>query len=166
MSSWRVNKVRTEKSSTGSHDHISAVHASNSGSATEGIWLSRATVVGDIRTSGDDYYTLAGGSRAAVKVVQCPNCTFSDYLRSERDKTTADNLMRQHGLTSRYQLGIDSAGLTRYDPGHAPHQNRSYGGARSGRPEHRAPLGDLAGAGRPEPTRRRTCPGDSPIAGG
>jgi hypothetical protein len=93
MSSWRVNAVLTEKSATGSHEHISNVRVSNSGSSTDGIWLTRSTVVHDIRTGGDDYYTMGGGSRAAVKVVTCPLCTFSDYLRSERDLTTADNLL-------------------------------------------------------------------------
>jgi hypothetical protein len=93
MSSWRINAVATEKSVTGSHEHISEVHVSNSGSASEGIWLSRATVVQDIRSEGDDYYTLAGASRAVVKVVDCPLCSFKDYLRSERDATTADNLL-------------------------------------------------------------------------
>lgn len=93
MSSWRVNGIDTERSASGSHEHISAVHVSNAGSATEGIWLARATVVADIRGNGDDYYTLVGSARAAVKVVGCPHCTFGDYLRSERDATTADNLL-------------------------------------------------------------------------
>lgn len=93
MSSWRVNAIATEKAATGSHEHISDVHVSNTGSATAGIWLTRATVVQDIRTGGDDYYTQADETRAAVKVVECPLCTFKDYLRSEKDKTTADNLL-------------------------------------------------------------------------
>ncbi|HEY4266943.1 MAG TPA: DUF3892 domain-containing protein [Galbitalea sp.] len=93
MSSWRVNAVQTEKSAGGPHEHISSVRVSNSGSATDGIWLTRSTVVHDIRTGGDDYYTLGGGSRAAVRVVTCPLCTFADYLRSEHDLTTADNLL-------------------------------------------------------------------------
>jgi Protein of unknown function (DUF3892) len=93
MSSWGVNAVATEKSGSGDHDHISRVHVSNTGSATTGVWLSRATVVEDIRNGRDDYYTQADGIKAAVKVVECPLCDFRDYLRSERDKTTADNLL-------------------------------------------------------------------------
>jgi hypothetical protein len=93
VSSWRVNAIATEQSVSGTHEHISEVHVSNSGSATDGIWLSRGIVVADIRNSGDDYYTLVDENRAAVKVVECPGCTFKDYLRSEKDKTTADNLL-------------------------------------------------------------------------
>ncbi len=93
MSSWRINAIHTEKSAPGSHEHISAVHVSNSGNPTTGVWLSRDTVARDIRTGGDDYYTLGGGTKARVQVVTCPLCTFADYLRTERDRTTADNLL-------------------------------------------------------------------------
>jgi hypothetical protein len=93
VSSWRINAIDTERSSSGWHEHISAVRASNTGSSSEGIWLSRATVVKDIRSGGDDYYTEAGASHATVEVVSCPLCAFADYLRSERDATTADNLL-------------------------------------------------------------------------
>ncbi len=93
MSSWRVNAVHTEPSSDRGHEHISGVHVSSSGKATSGIWLSRATVVSDIGSGGDDYYVEAGGSRAKVVVVHCPLCRFGDYLRTERDRTTADNLL-------------------------------------------------------------------------
>jgi hypothetical protein len=95
MSSRRVNAIATVKSATGSHEQISDLHVSNTGSATSSIWLTRATVAQDIRTGGDDYYTLADGTSAAVKVVECPLCSFKDYLRSERDKTTADKLLAQ-----------------------------------------------------------------------
>jgi hypothetical protein len=57
------------------------------------MWVSRTTVVRDLRAGGDDYYAELGGSRAAVKVVQCPLCLYGDYLRSERDTTTADGLL-------------------------------------------------------------------------
>jgi hypothetical protein len=93
VSSWRVNAIHTELSSDGLHEHISEVKASSAGSATAGIWLSRATVVTDIRSGGDDYYTEAAGNRAKINVVRCPRCTFPNYLRSERDATTADNLL-------------------------------------------------------------------------
>jgi hypothetical protein len=93
MSSWRVNAVHTEPSSDRGHEHISAVHASSVGDPKSGVWLSRATVVNDISSGGDDYYVDAGGSRAKVVVVHCPLCTFTDYLRTEKDATTADNLL-------------------------------------------------------------------------
>jgi hypothetical protein len=93
MSSLLVNAIATEPSGNGAHEHIRQVRASATGGAFDGIWVSRATVVRDLRTGGDAYYTEAGGSRAAIKVVQCPLCSYSHYLRSERDTTTADNLL-------------------------------------------------------------------------
>jgi hypothetical protein len=87
MASFQVTGVRTEKSADGYHEHISAVQIN---------WatlLSRQTVMSDIRSGGDSYYTVGGGQRADVEVVTCPNCTFRDYLKTKADRTTADNLL-------------------------------------------------------------------------
>jgi hypothetical protein len=87
MANFHVTGVRTEKSGDGYHEHISAVQIN---------WatiLPRQTVVNDIRSGGDSYYTQGGGQRAEVEVVSCPNCTFRDYLKTKADKTTADNLL-------------------------------------------------------------------------
>jgi hypothetical protein len=95
MSSWRINAIHTDASSDRSHQHISAVHASSGGHPTSGVWLSRTTVINDIRSGRDSYYVDAGGSRTTVVVVRCPLCNFADYLRTEKDATTADNLLSQ-----------------------------------------------------------------------
>jgi hypothetical protein len=87
MASYQVTGVRTEKSADGYHDHISAVQINR-----DGI-LPRQTVVNDIRSGGDSYYTLGGGQKADVEVVRCPKCTFRDYLKTKPDRTTADNLL-------------------------------------------------------------------------
>jgi hypothetical protein len=87
MASFQIVAVRTESSSSGSHEHISKVKTSG------GSEWSRATVVKDIREGGDSYYTEVNGSKADVIVVECPNCTFSDYIKTTADSTTADNLL-------------------------------------------------------------------------
>ncbi|MBF6606084.1 MAG: DUF3892 domain-containing protein [Chloroflexi bacterium] len=52
------------------------------------------TVVSDLhQPGGDRYYTDAGGTRANVVVVTCPSCTFNDYLRTDPDRTTSNNLL-------------------------------------------------------------------------
>ena len=88
MASYQVTGVRTEKSADGYHEHISHVRC-----GTSGMILPRQTVVNDIRSGGDSYYTIGGGQTAEVEVVTCPKCTFRDYLKTKADKTTADNLL-------------------------------------------------------------------------
>jgi hypothetical protein len=88
MSNFRITGVRLEPSTDGRHEHIS--HVQIGGSAI----LRRQTVVDDLRsTGGDRYYTQVNGVTANVEVVRCPGCTFNDYLRTDRDSTTADNLL-------------------------------------------------------------------------
>lgn len=87
MASFQIVAVRTDWSTDSSHEHISEVKTSGGS-----IW-SRATVVKDIREGGDSYYTEVDGSKADVIVVECPNCTFDDYIRTTADSTTADNLL-------------------------------------------------------------------------
>lgn len=73
MATFQITGVRTEQSSSGYHEHIS--HVQIGGSSI----LRRQTVVDDIRTPGGDrYHTEAGGQRADVVVVRCPNCTFNE----------------------------------------------------------------------------------------
>lgn len=88
MSTFQVTGVRTERSPTGYHDHISHVRI---GAATI---LTRGTVVNDLRIPGGDrYYTEVNGRKANVEVVHCPNCTFADYIRTDADASTANNLL-------------------------------------------------------------------------
>lgn len=91
MSTFQVTGIRTEQSSSGYHEHISHV-----GIGTGSVLLTRQTVVNDIRAPGGDrYYTQVNGHRADVVVVGCPTsgCTFRDYLRTEADSTTTNNLL-------------------------------------------------------------------------
>jgi hypothetical protein len=84
VASFQITAVRTESSASGLHEHISAVQI---GCTSE---LSRSTVVNDIRYGSDSYYTEVGGAKADVIVVECPYCTFSDYIKTTADYTTAD----------------------------------------------------------------------------
>ncbi len=88
MSTFQVTGVRMEASVIGYHEHISHVRIG----AANNI-LRRQIVVDDIRSGGDSYYTEAGGIRAGVVVVRCPDCTFNDYLRTDPDKTSKNNLL-------------------------------------------------------------------------
>jgi Protein of unknown function (DUF3892) len=87
MASFQIVEVHTELSSSGLHEHIAAVKT------TGGYEWSRDTVVKDIRYGTDSYYTEVNGARANVIVVECPYCTFSDYIKTTADYTTADNLL-------------------------------------------------------------------------
>ena len=84
---FQIVAVRTESSADGSHQHISEVKTSG------GNEWSRDSVVKDIRNGSYSYYTEVDGSKAEVIVVECPNCTFGDYLKTTADGTTADNLL-------------------------------------------------------------------------
>lgn len=87
MADLRIVEVHTELSASGTHAHIAAVKTAG------GYEWSRATVVNDIRFGTDTWYTEVNGSRADVIVVECPYCTFSDYIKTTADYTTADNLL-------------------------------------------------------------------------
>jgi hypothetical protein len=86
---FQINGVRTEKPYGATHEHITHVRLAATGSI-----LRRQTVVNDLRNPyGDRYYTKVGQARANVIVVRCPLCTFRDYIKTEADRTTADNLL-------------------------------------------------------------------------
>lgn len=87
MASFQIVKVRTEKPLGVTHEHISAVMLKY------GAELPRRTVVNDIRYGTDSYFTEVAGARADVIVRECPYCTFSDYIKTTADYTTADNLL-------------------------------------------------------------------------
>ena len=90
MSTFQITGIGMEASANGLHEHIAKVHIGGA----PGFDLSRQTVVNDIRNpTGDRYYTEAGGTRVSVVAVACPSCTFQDYLRTDPDKTTSNNLL-------------------------------------------------------------------------
>lgn len=86
----RHQVTRTDKESTwqgGTHVHIAAICLAN------GDKVPRAEAIRRIRRGIDSYYTLANGLVAEVQVVdRCDRCG-TDYLRTNRDTTPANNLM-------------------------------------------------------------------------
>lgn len=88
MSTFQITGVRTATTEDDPHEHITDVQISKS------FILSRETVIKDIRDpDGDRYYTYADGKQTDVIVVTCPHCTFRDYITTEPDYTTANNLL-------------------------------------------------------------------------
>lgn len=91
MSTYQITAVRTEASASGTHEHISRVRL---GGTTTGDGISRATVIADLKDpNGDRYITYGGGKRADVEVHSCPTCSFSDYITTDPDSTTKNNLL-------------------------------------------------------------------------
>lgn len=89
MSTFEITGVRTETTAADPHEHITAVRI-----GTGDAILSRSTVIADLRSaSGDRYRTYGGGKYADVIAVTCPHCTFRDYITTEPDSTTANNLL-------------------------------------------------------------------------
>lgn len=87
MASFQIVAVHTEDSDSGTHEHISKVKL------RYGAELARSTVVNDIRYGNDSYYTEVDGDEADVIVVECPTCTFGDYITTAPDSTTTNNLL-------------------------------------------------------------------------
>lgn len=71
-----------------SHPHIQLVHL------TSGHVLTRAQVIQDILYARATYYTYRAGVRGAqVIVADCPQCGSGDYITTEPDWTTDNNLL-------------------------------------------------------------------------
>ena len=88
MATFEITAVHTEEPPGYSHPHITEVEING------GTWLRRSTVIADLeQTDGDRYYTEAGGERANVIAVDCPHCGAGDYITTEPDSTTANNLL-------------------------------------------------------------------------
>jgi hypothetical protein len=72
------------------HEHIAEVELNNNA----GMRYSRDVIIADLRNPyGDRYYTYAAGTRADVIVAGCPSCGAGDYITTEPDWTTANNLL-------------------------------------------------------------------------
>ncbi|HEX5467423.1 MAG TPA: DUF3892 domain-containing protein [Gaiellaceae bacterium] len=90
MATYTITRVRTERPYGAAHEHITHVELNNN----PAVIISRSTVIADLkRPYGDRYITNAGGVRANVIVVTCPHCTFRDYITTEPDWTTTNNLL-------------------------------------------------------------------------
>jgi hypothetical protein len=88
MSSFRVDA--TDKVSVfvgGSHQHVDAI------CLEDRRRIPTAVAIRNIRLHKESYYTLSGGQRAEVEVsTQCSLC-YGEYLRTNRDSTTRNNLL-------------------------------------------------------------------------
>lgn len=88
MGSFRVDA--TAKVSVfigGLHYHIDAI------CLEDRRRLSKDVAIRNIRFRTETYYTFADGQRAEVEVsTQCSQC-YSEYLRTNRDSTTKNNLV-------------------------------------------------------------------------
>jgi Protein of unknown function (DUF3892) len=85
---YSITAVRTEQPDGYSHPHISRVRLS------DGTEETRSQVVTYIRQYGMTYVTSApGGSSARVIVAGCPVCGSGDYITTEPDYTSANNLL-------------------------------------------------------------------------
>ena len=86
---FRVMAIRTEPSTSETHDHVDAVRQGGNPQL-----ISRALVVADLRDpAGDRYYVETADQRADLVVADCPICSFGDYLRTTADRSTADLLL-------------------------------------------------------------------------
>lgn len=86
----RHRVVRTRKESAwggGAHRHIAAL------CLTTGPMISKAEAIARIRARIDSYYTEAAGLVAEVEVVDRCSLCGTDYLRTNRDETPANNLL-------------------------------------------------------------------------
>ena len=88
MGSYRVDATDKESiSAGGEHRHIVSL------CLEDGRRISQAVAIRNTRLHAETYYTLRQGQRAEVEVSsQCPRC-YSEYLRTNRDSTTQNNLL-------------------------------------------------------------------------
>ena len=86
---FRVTGVHVEPSANETHDHVAAVRQ-----GANPQLIQRAMLVADLRDpAGDRYYVEQAGERSELVIVECPICSFADYLRTTADRTTADQLL-------------------------------------------------------------------------
>lgn len=88
MARYTVTKVRKERSSDGSHQHIEGVIT------TAGVHFTRREVVASI-DAGSTWQTSAGGYTAIIrKLTYCPRakCYATPYISTNPDSTKQDNL--------------------------------------------------------------------------
>lgn len=85
-----IDGVRTERPDGYTHEHITHVRLRGTD-----VLLTRNLVLNDLRTiGGDRYYTIDQyGNTAKVIIGRCPRCSSGDYITTEADWTTTDNLL-------------------------------------------------------------------------
>jgi hypothetical protein len=85
---YRITEVRTEQPVGYTHPHIAKVKLS------DGTVETRSQVINYIRNLKLTYVTWAiGVPQAKVVVAGCPQCGSGDYITTEPDWTTENNLL-------------------------------------------------------------------------
>jgi hypothetical protein len=87
MATYYATRVRKERSADGTHEHIAGV-------CTGTTYWTRRQVVDSI-SSGDAWYTDAGGSNAKIEPINyCPRgaCLATPYIRTNPNGIGKDNL--------------------------------------------------------------------------
>lgn len=88
MATYTVTKVRMQRSSDDSHEHIEGVCTS------DGVHYTRGEVVASIN-AGNTWQTSADGYTATIKTMTfCPHasCYATPYIKTNPDSTKKDNL--------------------------------------------------------------------------
>jgi hypothetical protein len=83
-----VTKVRKERSSDGTHEHIAGV------CLQDGAYRARVAVIAGL-DAGQDWKTFGGGTYAVIhKITYCKaaGCYLSPYITTAPDHTTPNNL--------------------------------------------------------------------------
>jgi hypothetical protein len=88
MGSYRVDATDKESvTEGGEHRHIVSL------CLEDGRRIPKAVAIRNTRLRAETYYTFRQGQRAEVEVsTQCPLC-YSEYLRTNQDSTTKNNLL-------------------------------------------------------------------------
>jgi hypothetical protein len=88
MAAYQVTRTDKEDASAGGrHQHIAAL------CLADGRRVPKAIAISNIKTGRESYYTSVGGRQAGVRVIgRCDRCA-SEYLRSDPDVTTTNNLL-------------------------------------------------------------------------
>ena len=88
MASYRVDATdKVSVSEGGEHRHIVTL------CLEDGRRIPKAVAIRNTRLRAETYYTFRAGQRAEVEVsTQCPLC-YSEYLRTNQDSTTRNNLL-------------------------------------------------------------------------
>jgi hypothetical protein len=90
VATHEITKVRTERPAGYQHEHIAAVELDRDPFSR----IPRATVIRNLRSPwGDRYFTYGAGRFARVIAVGCHICGFGDYITTEPDTTTDNNLL-------------------------------------------------------------------------
>ncbi|MDQ6810339.1 MAG: DUF3892 domain-containing protein [Actinomycetota bacterium] len=85
---YRITHVRTEQPPGSQHPHIAKIKLS------DGTVETRSQVIMYIEQYKMTYVTYAPGvPEAKVVVARCPHCGSGDYITTEPDYTTANNLL-------------------------------------------------------------------------